>query len=111
MTAWCWRGVTRALATHSWFALNPSTRVQCFRSNVSDHYPIVIKPEGIVGRLCKPFRFEHMWLKERGCGDIVKAAWVTPLPLSTSLSVHEKIKLCGDKLMEWSKRSFGSMKK
>lgn len=74
MTAWCWRGVTRALATHSWFALNPSTRVQCFRSNVSNHYPIVIKPEGIVGRLCKPFRFEHMakgtWLRRHSQGGV-----------------------------------------
>ncbi|XP_075659078.1 uncharacterized protein LOC142628942 [Castanea sativa] len=101
----------RVLATHSSFALNPATRVQCFRSNVSDYYPIVIKLEGIVGKPCKPFRFEHMWLKECGCGDTVRATWVTPLPLSTSSSVHEKIKLCGDKLMEWSKCSIGSVKK
>ncbi|XP_075666319.1 uncharacterized protein LOC142636117 [Castanea sativa] len=54
--------------------------------------------------------FEHVWLKEHGCRDIVGAAWVTSLPLSTSPSVHEKIKLCGDKLMEWSKCSFGRVK-
>ena len=101
----------RALATHSWLALNPATRVQCLRSNVSDHYPIIIKPKGIVGRPCKPFRFEHMWLKEHGYGDTVRVAWLTHLPLSSSQLVLEKIKLCGDKLMEWSKHSFGSVKK
>ena len=55
----------RALATQTWLAMNPTTRVQCLRSNVSNHYPIIIKPEGILDRSCKPFRFEHMWLKER----------------------------------------------
>ena len=48
-----------ALATQTWLAMNPTTPVQCLRSNVSNHYPIIIKPEGILGRSCKPFRFEH----------------------------------------------------
>lgn len=68
-----------ALAIHSWLALNPATRVQCIRSKVSDHYPIVINPEGVANRPCKPFRFEQMWLKESGCGETVKAAWLSPL--------------------------------
>ena len=33
------------------------------------------------------------------------------MPHSSSQLMLEKIKLCGDKLMEWSKRSFGSVKK
>ncbi|XP_030970334.1 uncharacterized protein LOC115990663 [Quercus lobata] len=90
----------RALATHSWLALNPATRVQCIRSNASNHYPIIINPEGVADRPCKPFRFEHMWLKENGCGDTVKAVWLSPLPVSSSPLMHEKIKLCGIKLME-----------
>lgn len=69
-----------ALAIHSWLALNPATRVQCIRSKVSDHYPIVINPEGVANRPCKPFRFEQMLLKESGCGETVKAAWLSPLP-------------------------------
>ena len=101
----------RALATHSWLAQNPATRVHCFRSNVSDHYPIIINPEGVADRPCKPFRFEHMWLKESGCGDTVKEAWLSPSPVSSSPLMHEKIKLCGIKLIEWSKRSFGSVRK
>ena len=100
-----------ALATHSWLALNPATRVQCFQSNASDHYPIIINLEGVADRPCKPFRFEHMWLKENGCGDTVKAAYLSPFPISSSPLMHEKIKLCGVKLMEWSKQSFGSVRK
>ena len=100
-----------ALATHSWLAQNPATRVHCFRSNVSDHYPIIINPEGVADRPCKPFRFERMWLKESGCGDTVKEAWLSPSPVSSSPLLHDKIKLCGIRLMEWSKRSFGSVRK
>ena len=101
----------RALATQAWLAMNPATQVQCIRSNVSDHYPIIVKPEGIVGRQGKLFRFEHMWLIESGCGDTVREAWMTHMPYSSSQIVLEKIKLCEEKLMEWSKRSFGSVKK
>nr|POE81702.1 hypothetical protein CFP56_28165 [Quercus suber] len=100
-----------ALATHSWLALNLATRVQCLRSNASDHYLIVINLEGIAGRPCKPFRFEHMWLKENGCGETVTVAWLSPFHHSNSSLLHEKIKLCGAMLMKWSKCSFGNVRK
>ena len=61
---------------------------------------MLFRSEGVADRPCKPFRFEHMWLKENGCGDTMKAAWLSPLPVSSSLLMHEKIKLCGIKLME-----------
>ena len=59
----------------------------------------------------KLFRFEHMWLTESGCGDIIREAWLTQMPHSSYQLVMEKIKLCEEKLVEWSKRSFGSVKK
>ena len=74
----------RALATQAWLVMNPATQVQCLRSNVSNHYPIIIKPKGILGRPCKPFRFKHMWLKENGYSDTVKEAWMTHMPHSSS---------------------------
>jgi len=33
----------------------------------------------------------------------VKAVCLSPFPVSSSPLMHEKIKLCGVKLMEWSK--------
>ena len=101
----------QSLATQAWLAMNPATRVQCLRSNVSDQYPIIVKPEGIVGRPCKFFRFEHIWLTKNGCGDTVREAWMTHMPHSSYRLVLEKIKLCEEKLVEWSKHSFGSVKK
>ena len=76
----------RALTTQAWLAMNPATWVQCLRSNVSDHYPIIIKPEGILGRPCKPFRFEHMWLKESGYNDTIREAWMTHTTFLLSIS-------------------------
>ncbi|XP_030940212.1 uncharacterized protein LOC115965163 [Quercus lobata] len=52
-----------------------------------------------------------MWLTESGYGDTVREAWMTHMLYSSSQIVLEKIKLCEEKLMEWSKRSFGSVKK
>ena len=91
-----------AFASHSWLALNPATRVQCIRSKVSDHYPIIINPEGVATSPCKPFRFKHMWLKESGCGETVKTAWLSLLPQSNSPVMYERIKLCGERFSEWS---------
>ena len=90
----------RALASHSWLALNPTTRVQYIRSKVSDHYPIIINPEGVATSPCKPLRFKHMWLKESGCRETVKIVWLSPLPQSNSPVMYERIKLCGERLSE-----------
>ena len=53
----------RAFASDSWLLNNPATRVQHIRAHSFDHNPIIIKPEGIMARRNKPFRFEQMWLK------------------------------------------------
>jgi len=100
-----------ALASHSWLALNQATRVQCIRSKVSNHYPIIINPKEVATSPCKPFRFEHMWLRESGCGETVKIAWLSPLPQSNSPMMYERIKLCGERLSKWSKWSFGCVRK
>ena len=75
-----WRGnrpsgvvLDHALANTSWLELNPGTCVQHFRAHSLDHNPILISPEGIAPYRNKLFRFEHMWLREEGCGETVKA--------------------------------------
>ena len=42
---------------------------------VSDHFPILLDGGGLGGGLM-PFRFENMWLKEKGFKEKVQAWWV-----------------------------------
>ena len=100
-----------AFATPSWLELFPATRVQHVHSNATDHNPIIIKPEGIVYCTNKPFRFECMWMKEDGCRNTITDAWGLPSYESNMVLASSKIKHCGLKLAEWSRSSFGSIKR
>lgn len=50
-----------------------------------------------------------MWLKEEGCRDIVKVAWGSTVDINPMPMVSQKIKKCRERLIEWSKHSFGSV--
>ena len=101
----------RAVANNNWFACNPGTRVQHLHSHASDHRPIIVKPEGITSKPNRPFKFEKMWLSDRGCSDTVISTWGNSTLDTTMAQVAGKIKHCGDRLSIWSKQSFGCIKK
>ena len=101
----------KAVVDNGWFALYPGTKVQHLRTHSSDHKAILIKLEGIIPRSIRPFKFEQMWLCDEGCRNTILEVWEAA-PLAVSLvQVASKIKICGEKLLEWSHRSFGSIKK
>ncbi|XP_030922799.1 uncharacterized protein LOC115949649 [Quercus lobata] len=64
----------RAVANNNWFARNPGTKVRHLHSHSSDHRPIIVKPEGIIPKPNKPFKFEKMWLSNKGCSDTINSA-------------------------------------
>ncbi|KAK7842693.1 hypothetical protein CFP56_013490, partial [Quercus suber] len=100
-----------AFATPTWLELFPATRVQHIHSNASDHNPIIIKPEGIVQCKNKPFCFESMWMKDVRCKKTIIDAWGLPSFECNMLLAPSKIKSCSEKLVEWSRSSFGSIKR
>ena len=59
--------------------------------------------------ISKPFRFEEMWLLNKGCGRTVKAVWRDPIPCDPKVQVMKKIVKCGIELTQWSRRNFGSV--
>ena len=101
----------RALASNSWFALNPGTKVRHLNSFSSDHKVIVIKLEGISPQPFRPFKFEQMWLKDRAYSSTISSAWGSVTGSASMPLVADKIKICGEKLAKWSKESFGCIKK
>lgn len=113
-----WRGtrlgglvLERAFANTSWLELNPATLVQHFRAHSSNHNLILIRPKGIAPYRNKPFHFKQMWLREEGYGEIVKVAWGSSTTISSMPMVSEKIKKCAERLVDWSKHSFGSVRR
>nr|POE80367.1 hypothetical protein CFP56_10589 [Quercus suber] len=59
----------------------------------------------------KPFRFEQMWLTDKGCSDTVEAVWSMNSTAPWDTRVLRKLESCGAALTKWSKKSFGSVKK
>lgn len=101
----------RAVADNGWFSLFPNTKVQHLRTHSSDHKAILIKLEGIIPHLDRPFKFEQMWLREEGCSKTVINTWGSTSINASMVQIALKIKVCGENLLDWSRQSFGSIKK
>ena len=86
-----WERLDRAVCSAVWFSLFPATKVQTLSCVSLDHSPIFILPDGIAPKKQKPWRFEQLWLENKGCHDIVTAAW------------KDGVKICQNQLRRWSK--------
>ena len=64
----------RAVANNLWLTLNSSTKFQHLHSNSSKHQAIIVKLEGIIPKPNRSFKFEQLWLNDRGCSNTVTNA-------------------------------------
>ena len=101
----------RAVANALWQSKFPGSKVQHLHSNTSDHQAILVKSEGILPNPKRYFKFEQMWLRDKSYSVTVNRAWGPPIGGATMPEVAEKVNFCAFKLIEWSKNSFGSVKK
>ena len=67
-----------AFANNDWFLRFTRTREHHLNANSSNHCPLWIIPNGLDHPcISKPFRFEEMWLSDKGCTKTVKAVWLS----------------------------------
>ncbi|KAL5832174.1 hypothetical protein ACOSQ4_017528 [Xanthoceras sorbifolium] len=81
----------------------------------SDHRPISAKfvrggPSGSGGGDRK-FRFEPFWLKDEECYSVICTAWGGFASETSGRGLRDKLVMCADRLENWSKVKFGSLKK
>ena len=102
----------RCLATNEWLVRFGGSMVHHLTCSTSDHSPLWIIPENLeVATLEKPFRFEEMWLVEKGCLDTIKAEWVKcKNNINGPSSIVKRIEDYGKALTKWSRNSFGSVR-
>ena len=70
-----------------------------------------MKSEGINPKPKQSFKFDQMWLRDEGCCNTITNAWDPPIIGATMPEVASKVHNCGEKLIEWSKNSFGNVKR
>ena len=107
-----WERLDQGLANREWMLKFSGTVVHHLHSFTSDHCPVWIVPRDLIFfAATKPFRFEEMWLTEKGCSDTIQAVWVELDSTDPSISVIKKIEKCGVELKKWSVKSFGSIRR
>ena len=97
----------RCLADGDWLRFFPRVQVSHIMVSSSDHMglmthldPHMNPPIGT--RRKRRFRFEHIWVRERGCEEAIREAWNVPISGTPMFVVVQKIKQCHVNLLLWS---------
>ncbi|XP_075664977.1 uncharacterized protein LOC142634560 [Castanea sativa] len=107
-----WEGLNRGLANNDWFMQFAGTKIQHLSSNALDHFPLWIILDGLeIPSINKPFRFEEMWLSDRGCTNVIEAVWTSYEEADPSNKVIKKIKKCGKEQQDWNQKHFGNVRR
>ena len=107
-----WERLDRAVASHDWFIRFPGSRVHHVDNSTSDHKFLWIDPSFLDFQLKKKvFRFEDMWLADKGCGETVEGVWQASFEGFVSSKVIRKIERCGKELTLWSRNKFGNIRR
>ena len=73
-----WERLDRGLANYEWLTRFSGAQVHHLHLDPSDHHPFLITLTGLkVARKKKNFRFEEMWLSDKGCFDTVEVVWLS----------------------------------
>ena len=104
-----WERLDRMVATMEWIEKFLATKVMHLECGSSDHKPILIRFNGIPKIRKKPWRFEHMWLKEEECRGTVEEGWSREVQGHAMVRVESKIGYCQSKLKWWSRVAIGNI--
>uniref|UniRef100_A0A803QGY6 Reverse transcriptase n=1 Tax=Cannabis sativa TaxID=3483 RepID=A0A803QGY6_CANSA len=91
-----------------WLDMFPTVKLFDFEVSTSDHCPLLLVPvntSALAGR--RVFRFENSWLREPLCLKVVKDTWAQ----AVGSPIMDKVKNCGEVLLEWGKDYTGNFKK
>ena len=81
-------------------------------STTSDHKLLWIEQVGLeFQQKKKPFRFEEMWLADKGCGETVEGVWEASYDEGDNRRMLRKIENCGKELTWWSQECFRNVRK
>ncbi|KAG2667144.1 hypothetical protein I3760_15G097700 [Carya illinoinensis] len=103
----------RGLANLTWKNLYPMANVNHGSVAYSDHVPIKLQLQNdrAQRRGQKLFRFEAMWVEDKGCKPLIEKAWVNINGDRTMEGVLKQIQQCGEHLAKWNKDSFTNVQK
>ena len=89
-----------------WMDLFPECVQRVLARSSSDHSPLLLVT---VWKIGPPFKFEIMWLHEKGFTDCVNE-WCTSFAVKgwMGYQLDQKLKFLKKKMIEWRKEDFGN---
>jgi hypothetical protein len=97
----------RGVATTQWMDLFPGATIQHFVFAFSDHLGLLLNTDTVAHgghqRKKRRFHFEHAWLREDGCEEVIAQAWEVQHVGTHMFRLVQKIKQCRMALLSWSK--------
>ena len=100
------------MVSYEWFSKYPGTRVHHVDNTTSDHKILWIEQSELD---CSPrkrlFRFEEMWLSDKGCGETVEGVWQVSYEDKGNTRVTRKVENYGKALTKWSRDCFSNIRK
>ena len=90
-----WERLDKAVATNEWLSIFRGTKVHHIDITCSDHKPLWIVPDGMDCSFQKPFRFEQMWMLDKGCSDTIEAVWKERINEPSDTQVIRKVDRSG----------------
>ena len=105
-----WERLDKSFANNDWLIRFGGSSIHHLTCNTSDHSSLWILLETLnITIQHKPFRFDEMWLVEKGCTDTVQSKWNKHRIDNNAASIVPEIELCGLAPKKWSSRNFGSV--
>lgn len=99
----------RAVATNEWLSIFLGTKFHHIDVTFFDRKPLWIVPDGMDYIFQKPFRFEQMWMLDKGCNDTIEVEWKERINELSTTQVLQKVDRCREELTWWSRKCFGSV--
>lgn len=93
-----WVRLDKVVATNKWLSNFPRTKIHHLDVTCFDHKPLWIVPDGMECSFRKPFRFEQMWISDKGCSDTIKAVGKERIFEMSATQVIWKVDRCREEL-------------
>ena len=107
-----WERLDRAVTSYDWFAKFSGTRIHHVDSTTSNHKFLWIEQSELdFLQKKKIFKFEEMWLGDKGCGETVEGVWHAKYEEDGNSRVIRKVENCGKAFTRWSRDCFGNIRR
>jgi hypothetical protein len=101
--------IDRFLYSNDWEDRFPTVVQRRIPRLLSDHFPIMLESSQF-HRGNRPFRFENMWLKAEGFGELVQGWWDSyQIEGTPSFILAKKLKALKSDLKKWNDEVFGNV--